>query len=83
MTDSPFTEPLPWEDTMKWDKNFWYPLPLGFMERDNDNYIVDGYGIFCYDRLADNGDILPVFDQRFLFSNALEICEQHNGVPLV
>lgn len=83
---SPFAEPLPWEDPKEWNKKFWYPLPLGFMERDNKYYIVDGYMIFKYDIKADNGDIVPVetaSSRVLVFSEALEICERHNKQKLV
>lgn len=69
-------------------KGFWYPLPVGFFERDQDEYIIDGYGVF---KLQDDiepddklfGDIDPAIAGTFTFSQALAICEFHNGEKLI
>lgn len=69
-----------WGDAKKWVEGDWYPMPVGFFERDQDEYVIDGYDIFMQDPKK-NGDINPVdFDGAgpFIFSEALRICEAHN-----
>lgn len=69
---------IPWADTKLWEKYKWYPLPLGYMERDTPGWIHDSWGIFVYDAKADNGDIYPIIGGGLTFSQALEICEDKN-----
>lgn len=70
---------IPWEPTSKWKSGDWYPLPVGYMARNQKEYIIDGWGIF--ERDGDSVDILPVDTgkvKNFTFTTALAICEEHN-----
>lgn len=86
---------IPWMDSSKWKKGFWYPLPIGFMSRDQKEYIIEGYGIFTL--MSDEEQIHPeafdieppkdlpqeFIDNAMLFSHALAMCELKNGVKLL
>lgn len=71
---------LPWGDSKTWEPKQWYPMPVGFFARDQEEYIIEGYDIFVLED-AESGDTKPVvFGQSsFVFSQALAICEAHNG----
>ncbi len=77
---------LPWSDTSKMEIGKWYPHPVGYFQRDNKGYIVEGYDIFELDPEDDGlGDIIPAGPQlpSLPFSAALAICEAHNGGVLL
>ncbi len=69
----------PFADTSKWEPEKWYPLPIGFMERNQKEYIIEGYEIFKLDPKAPMaGDIIPVGLGTHTFSVALKMCETYN-----
>jgi len=71
---------LPWPEPGKWKADEWYPMPIGFLVRDQKEYIIDGYMIFRADPVG-SGDIVPVHNDitdALNFTTALEICEGHN-----
>ncbi len=73
------TTELPWGVSKTWKLGDWYPMPMGYMERDQEEYIIEGYMIY---ELQDkeSGDIKPVLDaDPMIFSNAILICEARNG----
>ena len=75
-----YTSDIPWSDTKKWQSGKWYPLPLGYMERNIKGWIHNSWGIFTYDVKAKNGDILPIIGGGLTFAQAVEICEDKNGL---
>jgi len=75
---------MPWNDVSKWKAGEWYPMPVGFMERDQEEYIINGYMLYEQDE-RDPQDLMPVggMDGLFTFSTALKICEEHNGRRMI
>jgi hypothetical protein len=57
-------------------------MPVGFMERGQEEYIIDGYTIFKQDRRVPE-DMDIAMPGRFTFSQALHICEEHNGREMI
>ncbi len=77
--DKTITTDIPWFEVKDWVPGDWYPCPIGFMARDQEEYIVDGYMIFRQDPTAPEdmiGKDCP--DGCFTFTEALSICESHN-----
>ncbi len=77
MSREKYESEMPWWDTKKWKPGEWYPMPIGFMERDQPEYIIDGY--MCFEQSDSNGDITPTLPATFTFSTALKICEEKNN----
>lgn len=75
---------IAWHEVQKWNPDFIYPLPVGYMARNQAEYIVDGWKIFKQDPNAME-DILTVddFPHAMTFTQALAICEMHNKERLV
>lgn len=77
---------MPWWDSKKWNPKEWYPMPVGYMARAQNEYIIEGYHVFRLDPEIKPGnklfgDIdLVEFDEGgpLIFSHALKICELHN-----
>ena len=69
----------PFHDSKKWKHGEWYPLPCGSFERDQSEYIVNGWGIFQREKNDKVGDIEPVHPVEMTFMTALRMCEEHNG----
>jgi hypothetical protein len=77
---------IPWGDSKEWKLGDWYPMPMGFMARDQDEYIIDGWKVFKLDPAIKPdsrmfGDIVPIdewSDHTLIFSMALAICEMKN-----
>lgn len=78
---------IPWDDSTKWTRGHWYPMPIGYFARDQDEYIINGYDIFELEPLRDNGDIKPVVLEKsfpcMTFEMALMICETKNGKKML
>lgn len=81
---------MPWANTDEWIPGDWYPMPIGYMGRSQDEYIIDGYEIFELD--PDGvmpGDISVVFytpdkfRQPLTFTQALALCEIHNNRRMI
>ena len=81
MSREKYETEMPWWNTKKWKPDEWYPMPFGYMERDQPEYIIEGYMIFKQSN--PNGDIEPTFPSCFLFSTALRICEEHNNRTMI
>jgi len=73
---------VPWHDTKKWKKDYWYPMPVGFLSRDNPEYLIDGYQIFALQEDTE-GDMDLIVPEVLNFTQALEICEAHNRERLI
>ena len=78
---------LPWNDTTTWIPGDWYPMPVGYHQRNTEGYIVNGYDIFTLDEetapgYGMPGDIVPVDIyggvDTMSFGRALAICEAKN-----
>jgi hypothetical protein len=77
---------IPWHDVTKWKPGHWYPCPVGFMARDQAEYIIDGYLIYKQDPEEPEDMVCLDFDgtnDSMSFSVALAICEAHNGEKLL
>lgn len=76
---------IPWEDSTTWKKGDWHPLAVGFNSRNQKEYIIDSYGVFRIDESQDAflGDIYPVIGRGLTFTQALEICEDHNDREMI
>lgn len=63
-----------------------YPAPFGFHARNHPGHIIEGYGIYKLLEGTD-GDIEPVTNDiagtGYTFSQALAICEAHNGKAML
>lgn len=88
MSRAPYGQHLPWEDSKKWNRGEWYPLPIGLLSRDQDNAggepFLDGYLIFMLDPKIEPGskqfgDITPLCTNAMSLTEALEICEARNN----
>lgn len=74
---------IAWHKVEDWNPNFIYPLPVGYMARNQEEYIIDAWMIFQQDPSC-NEDIVAVNGfERMTFTQALAICEMHNGKRLV
>ena len=83
-TEKTYTE-MPWYDVSEWTPGHWYPMPVGFFARDQEEYIIDGYDLFYQDPACVE-DIIPCDLYRmgpFTFSTALKIAEEHNGMRML
>lgn len=72
---------VPWEDAEFWEPGLWYPLPCGNMTDlvPVELWICEGWGIFIQEPDCPE-DIISVGPSKALtFSQAVEICEAHNG----
>jgi hypothetical protein len=81
-----FETEIPWGNSRHWREGEWYPMPFGFMARNNPGYIIEGYGIYRLegpDAVAPEEDVYPVTTDSLPFSAALEICEAHNGRTMI
>lgn len=81
MSREKYESEMPWWDTKKWVPGEWYPMPIGYMERDQPEYIIDGYMVF--EQEDPNGDIMPALPATFTFATALKICEEKNNRQMI